>query len=147
MEKLNKSKVILIIILALVVVTAIILGIIFLKGGDEGDTTAQSGTISKTESEFEPLKVQDIVLNYVEEKNTTTIDFAIENTTNEKVEKLDIDIQLLNENEQVIASVETYVETIDANSKHKVNMMLLGNIQGIKKIKLVKPEEETTPAE
>ena len=78
MEKLNKSKVILIIILALVVVTAIILGIIFLKGGDEGDTTAQSGTISKTESEFEPLKVQDIVLNYVEEKNTTTIDFAIE---------------------------------------------------------------------
>lgn len=147
MEKLNKSKVILIIILALVVVTAIILGIIFLKGGDEGDTTAQSGTISKTESEFEPLKVQDIVLNYVEEKNTTTIDFAIENTTSEKVEKLDIDIQLLNENEQVIASVETYVETIDANSKHKVNMMLLGNIKGIKKIKLVKPEEETTPAE
>lgn len=144
MEKLNKSKVILIIILVLVVITAIILGVIFLNNdGDEGGKTSQSGTISQSESEFEPLRISDVVLDYVEEKNETTIDFAIENTTDEKVEKQNIDIQLLDAKGGIISSVQTYVETIDAKSKHKVNMMLAGNIQGITKIKLVKPQDTT----
>ena len=86
MEKLNNKKVILVIILALVVIAAIILGIIFLGNGgsEEGK---KSGTISQTESEFEPLRVKDIELTYKDDGSETIIDFAIENTTGEKVEK------------------------------------------------------------
>ena len=142
MEKLNNKKVILVIILALVVIAAIILGIIFLGNGgsEEGK---KSGTISQTESEFEPLRVKDIELTYKDDGSETIIDFAIENTTGEKVEKQTINIHLLGENDSLIAGVETYVETIDAHGSHKVNMMLAGKIQGIKKVKLVNPNLET----
>lgn len=140
MKKINKTKLIMIIIIALVVIAAIILGVIFLGKGGENDVDSKPGTISASESDFETLKVKDIELDYSEERNETIIDFSIENTTEEKLEKLKIDIQLLDENDGLIAGVETNIETIDAKGQHKVNMMLAGNIQGIKKIKLVKPE-------
>ena len=148
MEKLNKSKVIIISIIALLVITAIILVVIFAGKNNEDDIGTKSGTISSTESEFEPLKIKDIELTYKEDGSETIIDFSIENTTDEKVEKQTINIHLLDENDGLIAGVETYVKTIDAKSSHKVNMMLAGNIQGIKKIKLVKAAEtQETPAE
>jgi len=148
MEKLNKSKVIIIAIIALLVITTIILVVIFSGKNNEDELGAKSGTISSTESEFEPLKIKDIELTYKEDGSETIIDFSIENTTDEKVEKQTINIHLLDENDGLIAGVETYVETIDAKSSHKVNMMLAGNIQGIKKIKLVKTAEaQETPAE
>lgn len=149
MEKINKTKLVMIIIIALVVIAAITIAIIAINNnnGEEG-SESKAGSISLTESEFEPLSVKDIELTYSEERNETIIDFAIKNKTEEKVEKLTIEIQLLDENEGIIAGVETYVETIDANGEHKVNMMLAGNIQGIKKIKLVNANPAVeTPAE
>ena len=139
MEKINNKKVILVIIIALVVIAAIILGVIFIGGNNEEEGKGpKTGTISLTESEFEPLKIKDIEVTYKEDGSETIIDFSIENTTEEKVEKQTINIQLLDANDRLIAGVETYVETIDAKGSHKVNMMLAGNIQGIEKIKLVK---------
>ena len=150
MEKLNKTKVIAIIIIVLVVIAAIILGVIFANSEKEPENELgeKAGSISSTLSEFEALKVKDIELTYSEERNETILDFSIENTIDSKVEKSTIEIQLLDENDGLIAGVETYVETIDAKSVHPVNMMLAGNIQGIKKIKLVNPEQpEVAPAE
>lgn len=146
MEKLNKKKLIMVIIIALIVIAAIIIGVIFLGKNNEGELSSKSGTISLTESEFEPLKIKDVELTHKEDGSETVIDFEIENTTDQKVEKQTINIHLLDENGGLIAGVETYVETIEAKSSHKVNMMLAGNIQGIKKIKLVKPNEtQETP--
>lgn len=141
MEKLNHKKVIMVVIIALVVIAAIILGVIFIGGNNEEIKGPAKGTISSSESEFEPLKVKNVEVTYKEDNTETIIDFSIENTTEEKVEKQTINIQLLDANGGLIAGVETYVETIDANSSHKVNMMLAGNIQGIEKIKLVKPAD------
>ena len=147
MEELNNKKVILVIIIALLVIAAIILGVIFL-GKDGNEEESKAGSISMTESEFEPLKIKNVELTYKEDTTETILEFGIENATDEKVEKQTIIIQLLGESEQPIASIETYVETIDPKGTHKVNMVLAGNIQGIKKIKLVKPEQqEEQPAE
>lgn len=142
MEKLNKTKLIAIIIIVLVIITAIILGVIFANSGKEGKLESKAGSISSTDSEFEALKVKNIELTYSEERNETILDFVIENTTDAKVEKSTIEIQLLDENDGLIAGVETYVETIDEKGVHPVNMMLAGNIQGIKKIKLVNPQKD-----
>lgn len=142
MEKLNKTKLIAIIIIVLVIITAIILGVIFANSGkEENETGSKAGSISSTDSEFEALKVKNIELTYSEERNETILDFVIENATDAKVEKSTIEIQLLDENDGLIAGVETYVETIDEKGVHPVNMMLAGNIQGIKKIKLVNPQK------
>lgn len=149
MEKLNKTKLIGIIIIVLVVIAAIIAGIIMAnsKNNNENELGDKAGSISSTASEFEALKVKDIELSYSEERKETTLDFVIENVTDAKVEKSTIEIQLLDEKDSLIAGVETYVETIDAKSVHPVNMMLAGNIQGIKKIKLVNPMKEEVTAE
>lgn len=140
MKNINKTKLAIVIIVALVVIAAIILGIIFL-GKNKEDPYAKAGSISKTESEFEPLTVKDIEMKYVQEKNETIINFAIENKTDERVEKQKMKIQLLNENDQLIAGIETNEITIDPKGSHPINLTLAGNIQGIKKLKLVKPEE------
>ena len=142
MEKLNKKKLVITIIIVLVVIALITLIVIFSKKNNNVDETFEkAGSISKTESDFEELKVKDIELTYKEDKSETILDFAIENTTDQKVEKQTINIHLLDENGGLIAGVQTYVETIDANKSHPVNMMLAGNIQGIKTIKLVKSAE------
>ena len=144
MEKLNKNKVIIVAIAALAVIAIIAIIVILVnKTGNEGDGSSKVGTISNSASEFEALKVKNVELKYDEASNQTIIDFAIQNTTEEKVENLTVQIQLLNESENVMAGVETYVSTIDAKGEHKVNMMLGGNIKGIKKIKLVNPVKET----
>ncbi|MBQ8043108.1 MAG: hypothetical protein IJ272_03030 [Clostridia bacterium] len=148
MEKLNKTKLIAIIIIALVIIAAIIIGIIFAKSGNNNNELEnKAGSISSTASDFEALKVKNIELSYSEETKQTTLDFVIENVTDAKVEKSTIEIQLLDEKDGLIAGVETYVETIDVKGAHPVNMMLAGNIQGIKKIKLVNPMKEEVPAE
>lgn len=145
MEKLNKKKLIIVAIVVLVVIALITLTVILLKknnNNDEEGEFAKAGSISKTESEFEALEVKDIELTYKEDGSETILDFVIENKTEQKVEKQTINIHLLDENNGLIAGVQTYVETIDAKSTHKVNMMLAGNIQGIKTIKLVKTAEQ-----
>lgn len=144
MEKLNKTKLIAIIIIVLVIITAIILGIIFANSGkgEENELGNKAGSISATDSEFEALKVKNIELSYSEERNETILDFVIENITDEKVEKSTIGIQLLDKNDGLIAGVETNVEIINEKGVHPVNMMLAGNIQGIKKIKLVNPQKD-----
>lgn len=138
MKKLNKTKVALAIIIALLVIATIILGIIF-WGKNKDKTYVNAGSISQTESEFEPLIIKDIELKYVEERNETILDFAIENKTDEKVEKQKIKIHLLDEKNGLISSLETNVSTIDPKGSHKVNITLAGNIKGINKLKLVKP--------
>lgn len=143
MEKINKKKVVMIIIIALVVIAIIALGIILLGGNNEDDPFKNAGSISKTESEFEPLTITDIETRYVEERKETILDFSIMNKTNEKVEPQTIKIHLLNEKDELISSLSTDVSAIDANANHPVNITLAGNIQGITKIKLVKPEETT----
>ena len=140
MEKLNKNKVIMVAIIAFII-------ILVNKSGKEGDISSKVGTIANSDSEFESLKVKNVEVKYDEESNQTIIDFAIENKKEEKVENLTIQIQLLNEKDSIIAGVETYVATIDGKGEHKVNMMLGGNIQGIKKIKLANPVKEETPEE
>lgn len=142
MKELNKTKLIMIIIIALVVIAAIILGVIFLnRDGKEEERSA--GSISSAESEFEELKVKDIELKYVEESNATIINFLIENTTEQKVENLKVDIQLFDEEDKQKVSLETDITTIDAKKSHPINLHLQGNIQGIKKIKLVKVQTES----
>lgn len=148
MEKLSSKKIILITIISLVVIAVVILGVIlFAKNKGENKDNTRTGAISLTESEFEALKIKNIEVTYKEDTSETVIDFEIENTTDKSVEKQTIDIQLLDENEGVIAGVQTYVETIDPKGSHKVDLMLAGNIEGIKKIKLVKPEEATQTEE
>lgn len=145
-NNINKTKIVVIIIIALVVIAGITLGIIFLGGNNE-DKNQKAGSISKTESEFEPLKIADIELKYAEESNETILNFSIENQTSEKLEDQKIKIHLLNENEELISALTTDVSVIDANGTYPVNIVLAGNIQGIKKIKLVNPEKEVSEQE
>ena len=149
MEKsVNKTKLVLVIIIALVAITAIILGIIFLGNkGKAENPFKNAGSISGTEREYEGLNIKNIEMTYNEERNETVIDFAIENKTDTKIEKQKIDVQLLNEKGQLIAGVQTNIQTIDSKSEHTINMILGGKIEEIKKIKLVKPVEAEAPAE
>ena len=143
MGKLNKKKVAIIVIAALVIIATITIVVILIGNSkNKNNPYANAGSISATESEFEALKIKDIELKYKEDGSETIIDFSIENLTDNAVENQTIQIQLLDENNGMIAGVETHVDTINAKSSHKVNMMLAGNIQGIKTIKLVQPEAE-----
>lgn len=140
MKNLNKTKLVVVIIVALVVIAAIILGVILI-GKNKENPSANAGTISKTESEFEPLAVKNLEMTYNEEKNETLIVFLVENKTNERVEKQKMKIHLLDENDGLIAGLETNEITIDPKGSHKVDLTLAGNIKTIKKLKLVKPDE------
>jgi len=151
-NKLNKSKLTIIAVVVFVILVSIIIGIIStnINKPSEKNPTENFGKISQTESEFEALAVKDIVVKYNEENPEnieTKIDFSIQNKTDEKVEEKTIEIHLLDANNGMIAGVSTYVQTIDANGEHRVNMSLAGKIEGIEKIKLIDPNAEEEPAE
>ncbi len=141
MRKLNKTKLVIAIIVALVVIAAIILGIIFL-GKNKEKKSENAGSISKTESEFKALSIKDIELTYVKESNETKLEFGIENLTDEKIENQKLKIHLLDENESLISGLDYDIAIIDSKGTYNVDITLAGNIQNIKKVKLVKPQEE-----
>ena len=149
MKKINKTKLIAIIVIAVLIITSIILGIILnnSRKTQVNELGSKAGSISSAYSEFEALKVRDVELSYSEEIKGTIVAFVIENKTDVSVDKSTIQIQLLSEKEKLLGISETYVETIDANGIHPINMMLAGNIQGIKKIKLVNANKEETSVE
>ena len=142
MEKINKTKLVIIVIAVLVVIAAITLGVIFLGRKKEENPYANAGTISNTGSDFEALRVKNIEFKYDEEVNETKLDFAIENLTEEKIEQQEIGIHLLDENDTLISGLTVNVATIDPKGSYNVNITLGGNIQTIKKIKLAKLAEE-----
>ena len=144
MEKLNKSKII-IIIAILLVIAAIILGVILLNGKQEEKKEEEK--ISTLESEFDELKIKNVVLNYLEDREDTTIDIEVENITSEIVENKKIGIEVYDAKDGLISAIQTDVAAIDPNSCHKINMVLGGKIEGIKKIKLVDKNKQEVPAE
>lgn len=144
MKKLNKSKII-IIIAVLVVIVAIILGVVLLSRKPE--EIKEEDKISKLESEFEELRVKDVVINYLEDREDTTIDFGIENITDKTVENKKIGIEVYDAKDGLISAIQTDVAAIDPNGTHTVNMVLGGKIEGIAKIRLVDKDQKQETSE
>lgn len=145
----NPKKIIIVAIVVLIAIALITTLIIFLGKNEEEEKkgTENLGNISKTESEFEELVVNDIEVTYLEESNETKIVFSVENITDTKVEKVTLDIQFLDANDGIVAGIPIDVEAIDAKSKHKLDTYLGGNITAIEKIKLVNTKKQEEPAE
>lgn len=137
MKELNKKKVALVIIAVLVII-AIITIIIILSNISKNKNNKDTLNIS----EFSNMQAKDLNIKYDEEKNQTYITLNIKNPKDYNVENETVNIMLLNEKDEHIAGVQTYIETITPNDEFSVSITLIGNITGIKKVSLERPEQK-----
>lgn len=136
MKELNKTKLIVVIIMSLAVIALISLVIILTNKNNE-----EKATKILTDSEFETLKVSNIEISYSEDGTSTNLNFQIDNETNENIENQTIDIQLTDENDGLISQTQVKISRISANSNYPIVITLGGKIEEIKKIKILQPEE------
>ena len=86
------------------------------------------------------MKAQSLKIRYDEEKNQTYVDLIIKNHTEQNVEKETVNVMLLSEDNQIISGIQTYIEVITPGDEYSINITLLGNITGIKKVSLQRPD-------
>lgn len=135
MRELNKKKVAMVIIAVLVII-AIITIVIILSSTSNNKNNKDALNIS----EFSNMQAKDLNIKYDEETNQTYVTLNIKNPKDYNVENETVNVMLLNEKDEHIAGVQTYIEIITPNDEFSMNITLIGNITGIKKVSLEKPE-------
>ena len=137
MRELNKKKVEILVIVAVLIINLIVVGIIMAvnKGESKDNNTDNLNT-----SQFSNMKAQSLKIRYDEEKNQTYVDLIIKNHTEQNVEKETVNVMLLSEDNQIISGIQTYIEVITPGDEYSINITLLGNITGIKKVSLQRPD-------
>ncbi len=147
MEKINKSKLMILIIVVLVVIATII-GVVIFLARNKGNGDDKGATHAKTESEIASLSIkEDINIEYNEESNETKILFEIENMSDKKIENQKVKMHILGEDESLISEINVDITALEPKGSYQAGIILGGNIQGIKKLKLLEAQEEAPQEE
>ncbi len=138
-KKLNITRVAIVSLILLAIIMLIIIAIASNTKPSKKSKGKSNITIS---SEYNDMIIKDVEISYEEKAESTNIDFKIENTSNRDLQYESVLIMALDENNNVVSSVEQIIGFLEARGQYLVNITLLGNFeQQIKKIELQKPIE------
>ncbi len=143
MRKINKTKVAVAIIILLSITGLIAATIIFVEGEktqEENPNIEKNVEKYKIESKIEGLKGKKVEIIYDENANQTSVDFIIENTTDNNIENISLGIQLIDEKGGVIVQTKTNISMIKTKGEEPISIMLGGNIKTINNIKIMNTE-------
>jgi len=138
-ENTNKNKVIVIPIAKIFIIIAIIAVIAIIVGITLNIRNAKDDAII-FENEFKNIKTKDANIIYHENIDQTTINFIIENNTNEDINKQTINVMLIDKNNVPIASIYSHIEFIKAKGEFLLDATVSGNLLNTAKIRLQKTE-------
>lgn len=141
MKKIRKGKKMLIIcfiaIVAIIAVVLIINSIVNKPGGTETPVDKQQ-VISLPETTYSNMEVKNIEMEYLKNNNETMVTMEIHNTTQNKVEKENLDAILIGPDENVLGQIQTYIQKLDVGEQYDISVILKGDLTAAKQIKLIK---------
>lgn len=143
MKKVRKGKKMLILIaIAIVAIVAVILIIakVVNKNTEKPGTTGeeQQQVIALPETTYSDMEVRNIQMEYLKNNNETMVTMSIYNTTSKKVEDENLDAILIGPDENVLGTIQTYIQKLDVNEQYDISVILKGDLTSATQIKLEK---------
>lgn len=142
MKKVRKGKKMLILIaIAIVVIVAVIFIIakVVNKNTEKTGTTGEEQqVIALPETTYSDMEVRNIQMEYLKNNNETMVTMSIYNTTSKKVEDENLDAILIGPDENVLGTIQTYIQKLDVNEQYDISVILKGDLTSATQIKLEK---------
>lgn len=142
-ERKNKriKKAILIVCLVIAVIaTILILVKVLNKNKDDSINLdeAQRELYTLPDTSYSGMEVSNVEMEYLKEDESTMVTMRITNTKDLKVENENFTAVLLNSNGDVLGSVPTSIETIEAGGVYEVSVVIRGDLTSATQVKLEK---------
>ena len=146
MKKMRKGKkMLLILLIAIVVIVATVLIINVVRnqmGEPEVPVDELQQSIALPPTTYSDMEVKNIQMTLLKENTTdgkdeTKVSMEIHNTTTEIVENEYLDAILLDENENILGQMQTWIQKLDAGEQYKIEVILAGDLTATTHIKLV----------
>lgn len=142
MKKIRKGKKMLIIIaMAIVVIIAAIFIIKAIVNKDPGHGETPEDVpqiIQLPETTYSNMQVKNVEMEYLKNNNETMVSMEIHNTTENKVEKENLDAILIGPDENVLGQIQTYIQELNPGEQYDISVILKGDLTATTQIKLMK---------
>lgn len=142
MKKVRKGKKMLILIaIAIVVIVAVIFiiaNVVNKNTEKTGTTGEEQQVIALPETTYSDMEVRNIQMEYLKNNNETMVTMSIYNTTSKKVEDENLDAILIGPDENVLGTIQTYIQMLDVNEQYDISVILKGDLTSATQIKLEK---------
>ena len=142
MKKVRKGKKMLILI---AIANVVIVAVIFIIAKVVNKNTEKTGTtgeeqqvIALPETTYSDMEVRNIQMEYLKNNNETMVTMSIYNTTSKKVEDENLDAILIGPDENVLGTIQTYIQMLDVNEQYDISVILKGDLTSATQIKLEK---------
>mgnify|MGYP004611418983 FL=1 len=142
-ERKNKriKKAILIVCLVIAVIATILILVKVLNKNNDDSINIdgeQRELYTLPDTSYSGMEVSNVEMEYLKEDESTMVTMRITNTTNLKVENENFTAVLLNSNGDVLGSVPTSIETIEAGGVYEVSVVIRGDLTSATQVKLEK---------
>ena len=139
MKKMRKGKkMLLILLIAIVVIIATILIVNTVKKHNEPvGPEYKDEIIPLPETVYSDMQVKNIQMQYLRDQDKTKLSMTIDNTSNRKAVDERLDAILIGPNENVLGTMETWIQELDVGDQYKMEVILKGDLTATTQIKLV----------
>lgn len=141
MKKIRKGKKMLIILFVAIII--VIAAIFIIKdivhktpGGETPEETPQ--IIALPETTYSDMEVKNIEMEFLKNNNETMVTMEIHNTTENSVEKENLDAILIGSDENVLGKIQTYIKKLEPGEQYDISVILKGDLTAATQIKLIK---------
>lgn len=139
MKKMRKGKkMLLILLIAIVVIIATILIVNTIKNFNKPtEPEYKNEIIPLPETVYSDMQVKNINMQYLREQDKTKLSMTIDNTSKRKAVNERLDAILIGPNENVLGTMETWIQELDVGAQYKMEVILKGDLTATTQIKLV----------
>ena len=143
-RKKQVKKLLFIIALIIILIISVVIFVINKNKKDEDDNKPEIDTeieysgITLPDTEYSGMSVNNIVMEYLENDNRTTVKMSIINSSGKKIEKTSVLANLKDSNGNVLGSLPVYIKTIENGEQQIYTIVLKGDLRSTTQIELAK---------
>lgn len=139
-RKSNNKKLIIIvaIIIAIILAIVLIVSLVNKKKKPQEDISGEEQNIVRElpDTKYSDMTVNNVQMEYLKDNDETMVSMTINNTTNRSIENERLTALLLNEDGEVLNSINTFIDSLDINEQYNISVIFKGDLTSTTQIVL-----------
>lgn len=139
-RKKNNKKVIIILAIIIAVIIAIVLIVNVVKRSkkpnEDVPNDEQNIVRELPDTKYSDMTVNNVQMEYLKENNETMVSMTINNTTKRNVVNERLTALLLNEDGEVLNSINTFIDSLAINDQYNISVIFKGDLTSTTQIVL-----------
>ncbi len=139
MKKRSKKRIFLLIIVIAIIAVIITIVVNSNKNKTKEEDNNQSNPLyDLPDTSYSNMEVKYVQMEYLKDNDETMVSFQIDNTTNLKVTNEMMNVLFINDNGEVLGTMQTQIDELDPGDQTNVSLIYKGDITATTVIKLEK---------